>query len=500
MAVTRTINAEKLKADVVVIGSGGGLAAAVAARESGAGVILLEKDKIFGGWTKQANAFLAVGSPLQIQKNVTVTSDELFKKYMEYHRYYRINPRIVRAYLDKSGDTVKWLMKKGVEIDLLTNVAGLTVIHMPSNMMASVQDALLECAQDLGVTLMPRTAGKKIIRNTRGNITGVLAIRDKTEINIETKCVVIATGGFGANRELLKKYCPDYYDSMKLWTWPPFFKSHSGDGIYMAGEIGASLAEWVPIYHRAGPDFGGYPWKPNIPWALNRGMIWVNKTGKRFADENCVVMYAGNALRAQPDQIAYALFSDDLVEAAEAQGAVMPMDGSRVKQSKLGGGAIMSTPTPVTNLKEKLRGLVNTTGVIIADSWEEIALRIKVDPKVLKAEIDKYDSFCQKGHDDDFAKDPKSLVPLRKPRYYALRIYGDAGETLGGVIVNEQMAVLDKNSEVIPGAFVAGVLADGHQGQTYDHDALAGAAVGFAVVSGQIAGESASRFVKSFKK
>lgn len=160
---------------------------------------------------------------------------------------------------------------------------------------------------------------------------------------------------------------------------------------------------------------------------------------------------------------------------------------------------MIAKPVPVTGLAQKLEKLAEQTGLHITNNWKEIADWIGCDPEVLQAEIEEYNSFCDKGHDDIFAKDPKALIPLRRPPYYGLRIYGDVGETLGGIIVDENMAVLDTKAKVIPGVFAAGVIADGHQGQTYDHDALSGSAVGFAVVSGRIAGESAARYIKGIK-
>jgi fumarate reductase flavoprotein subunit len=364
-------------------------------------------------------------------------------------------------------------------------------------MMASVQKALIKSAKELGVKTLTRTSGKKIIQGANGRVIGVVAVdKDGKEFEIQTRSVVIATGGFGANRELLKKYCPDYYDEMHLWEWPVNFAAHSGDGMYMAEEIGAAMADWVPIYHRAGPDFGGYPWKPVLPRMMNQYMIWVNKTGKRFADEvGCMGMNAGNILLQQQDQIAYALFADDLVQTAEVEAAKPVVGAKPQKHAKLGGGAIVVTEQPFTGLREKLQELAEKKGLKIADSWDEMAGWMGVNPEALKAEIDEYNSYCDKGHDDAFAKEPKYLMPLRKSPYYAIRIYGDAGETLGGIKVDEHMAVLDKQGNVIPGVFAAGVIADGHQGQTYNHDDMAGSAVGFAVNSGRIAGRSAAKFI-----
>ena len=104
---------EGLKADIVVIGSGGGLAAAVAAAEEGASVVLLEKENILGGYTRQANGLMACESPAQKRMNITVTADEVFRRFMNWNHWYRVDPRIIRAYVNKTGDTIRWLEEKG---------------------------------------------------------------------------------------------------------------------------------------------------------------------------------------------------------------------------------------------------------------------------------------------------------------------------------------------------------------------------------------------------
>jgi fumarate reductase flavoprotein subunit len=488
---------KNLEAEVVVIGSGGGLAAAVAAAEVGAEVILLEKADILGGYTRQANALMACESPVQKRLNITLTGDEVFRRFVDWNHWYRIEPRVVRAFINKSGDTIRWLEEKGVEFELVTNDYGLSLIHVPKDMMASVQKALIQSAGELGIKMLLNTSGKRILRGAKGKVTGVVAVKDGKDLEIKTRSVIIATGGFGDNRELLKKYCPDYYDEMHLDDWPQH-EAHSGDGIYMAEEIGAAIADWVPIYHRgSGGGLGGPPWQPVLPRAMPQRMIWVNKIGKRFADEvSCGAregnMAGGNALFLQPDRVAYSLFGAELVQTIEAGGP--GLKAKPQKQAKRGGGAIIVTEQ-VAGLTEKLQKLAREGKIKIADSWEEIAKWIGCDPETLQAEIDEYNSYCDKGHDEMFAKDPAYLVPLRKPPYYAFRsIDAGVGQTLGGIKVDEHMAVLDRQGHVIPGVYAAGVIADGHQGQTYCYE-LGGCAVGFAVNSGRIAGESAAKFV-----
>jgi fumarate reductase flavoprotein subunit len=483
---------EELKADIVIIGSGGGLAAAVAAREMGADVLLLEKVGVLGGYTRQANGMMACESPVQKRMNVVVSRDTCFKTFMNWSHWYRINPRIVRAFVNKTGDTIRWLEEKGVkfEINIGYSKEGLQVVHLPEGMGAGVQRALIKKAEALGVRVLNKTSAKKILHGPKG-VTGVTAVVGEKEIQITAKSVIIATGGFADNKELLKKHCQDYYDGMPLDEWP-HHAAHSGDGLLMAEEIGGAIAHSVPIYH-LGPYYPGffYPWQSLLAMALNYNTIWINKRGRRFIDESgCPAMVSGNAILLQPDKVMYSVF-DDLLR-KNVEDGIDEMEGIPPKQAGKGGGTkVLEKGFP--GLAGDLRKQVQSGNTIIANSWDELALAIGAKPNILKAEIDEYNSFCEKGHDAVFGKAAKNLHPMIKPPFYAMKCYARVGETLGGVIVNEHMEILDTEGNVIPGAYIAGVLADGFQGQTYCTE-LSGSAMGFAVNSGRIAGENAAKY------
>jgi fumarate reductase flavoprotein subunit len=136
------------------------------------------------------------------------------------------------------------------------------------------------------------------------------------------------------------------------------------------------------------------------------------------------------------------------------------------------------------------------TLVKIADSWEEIARWIGADPKVLRAEIEEYNAYCDRGYDEIFVKERKYLKPLRKPPYYAIRCITSLGGTTGGIKVNERMEVLDTKYNVIPGLYASGVAADGWQGLTPCVESIVGPFT-FAVNSGRIAAEHALEYIKS---
>ncbi|OGO21685.1 MAG: hypothetical protein A2144_13650, partial [Chloroflexi bacterium RBG_16_50_9] len=346
----------------------------------------------------------------------------------------------------------------------------------------------------LGVETLLHTSGKRIRRRLKGSVNGVVAVKNGEEFLIKTRSVILATGGFGDNKELLKKYCPDYYDGMPVDHWP-HHSSHSGDGLLMAEEIGAAIADSVPIYH-IGPYYPGYlyPWQSLPAMAMHPCAVWVNNRGRRFIDEaGYGSMVVGNAIILQPDKVMYSLFDDELRKNVEEGRSVSA--GRPRKQAGRGGGTIEVAPEKgLPGLAEELQKHAKGGDTKTAASWDGIAKWIGADPEILKAEINEYNSYCEQGHDEIFAKDRKYLQPLRNPPYYAMRCYARVGETLGGIKVNENMEILDKQLKVIPGAYAAGVIADGCQGQTYCMD-VPGSAMGFAVNSGRIAGENAAKYV-----
>ena len=149
----------------------------------------------------------------------------------------------------------------------------------------------------------------------------------------------------------------------------------------------------------------------------------------------------------------------------------------------------------IPGFEKELRKRAEEDGaaIKISDSWDEIANWIGADPKVLKATIDEYNSFCDQGYDEIFAKERRYLLPLRSAPYYALRGMPVFLDTLGGIRINENMEVLDNQDNPIPGLYAAGVTTSGWESETYCGD-LSGSAFGFAINSGRIAGENAVKF------
>jgi fumarate reductase flavoprotein subunit len=503
MAVTD----ETRQAHLVVVGGGGaGLAAALAAAENGCkSIIVLEKAGSPAGSTIMAHDIFGAESPIQKRAGVDAPRDELFKVAMEWAHWTKINPRLVRAFIDKSGDTIGWLEKKGLQFELIQfypNQVPL-VRHSIIGHGASLMKLLRKNCEDLGVKILTRTPARKILRGEKGNVTGVVAEGKNGEITITAKSVVVATGGYGNNKEMLKKYCPYYHDNM-TYDGP---NGNTGDGINMATEIGAATAG-LGALNLHGPfltrrstsdnmniDAIGFDGAPiNITlWHLawEPEMLWVNKRGRRFIDEgyNLAFFSFGNAIAMQPDGICYTLFDHKTVKVIEEQGLIRPGAARRAVWLSV------EAAVPLPGLERELQKKQVDKGELkMSDSWNDIAAWMGADPSVLKASINEYNSYCDQGHDGLFAKDRRYLWPVRTPPYYAIRGHVAICDAYGGIKINENMEALDTEENPIPGLYAAGSTAGCVESEKYC-ERLTGHLVGWALNSGRIAGENAAKYL-----
>ena len=469
---------KNLEAQIIVIGGGGtGLAAAVAGAEKGAKVILLEKRRAAGGNTALARGIFAAESPVQKRMKIDAERDKLFTIAMSYS-HWKVNPKIVRAFVDKSGDTIRWLEEKGLKFeDILHYYPNQVprVFHVPEGRGAGLVKFLVRKCEEMGVLLLYETAAKGVLRSGKGKVTGVLAASKEKEFRIIGKSVIIGTGGYSGNRELLKKYYADYTEDLCLHGSP-----NMGDGLLMATEIGAAT-EGLGILHLRGPRFAGSSYIAVV--AEEPNTIWVNKKGERFIDEATAFYWpeVGNALNRQPDKISYSLFDERIKKGFMEQGVIK-------------GTAHYPPGTKMGELEKEFRHHLGKGAMKISDSWEGIAKWIGVAARALKKTIGEYNSFCDQRYDAMFMKDPKVLQALRIPPYYAFKCVQSFHGTIGGIKINHRMEVLDQQENPIPGLYAGGIDTGGWESDTYCLT-LSGSTFGFALNSGRIAGENASNYV-----
>jgi fumarate reductase flavoprotein subunit len=339
--------------------------------------------------------------------------------------------------------------------------------------------------------LLTHAPAKKILTGKKGNVTGVLAERKGDEFTVTAKSVIIASGGYGGNKELLKKYCPYCHDNMDCGGIP-----HTGDGLLMATQIGAATEGLgLLLLGGPGPDpkapmmrIGSPPDIIDSPLTgiiLEPNTAWVNKRGERFADESTGFNHflSSYAVNRQLDNVCYTLLDSQLVQTMTDKGLIIGFHKYRLADQR----------SKMPGLARELQVLAEKGWLKMSDSWGGIADYIGCDPKVLKATIEEYNTACDQGNDSIFAKERVFLFPLRVPPYYAIKANSGILDTIGGIKINEHMEVLNKKDNPIPGLYAAGVVAGGWQGDAYCA-VTSGAASGFAVNSGRIAGENAVKF------
>ncbi len=478
--------------DIVVIGSGlTGLTAALTAAEGGAKVILLEKMRSLGGSSNFPEGMFAVETEMQRQDSVGITRDEAFKKIMEYS-HWRANPRLVRVFVDESANTIAWLQQQGVEfIGPKANWENSPrTWHVlkgpPDGRGGPMIRALAVRARDLGVDIRLAAPVRSILKG-HDAIRGVIAEEDGEESEIAARAVVIGTGGYANNKEWIKKYA-GYELGRNLFPLGNVDKT--GDGIRMAWEVGAAEEGMGLLqYLRVGPLLGpGVKFMQQLECVAMQPNLYVNQAGDRYCDESMAPNFAfdGNALARLKEKHSYSIFDDGIKRDMVERGVV------------IGLGMVRAPGTKFLELDEELKEMVEkgNPNIFVANSIEELAGRMGVNPDALKATLDEYNGYCEKGHDDLFAKDRKYLRPLKGPRFYAVKSYMAFLGTLGGIKINHRMEVVDKEDVPIPGLYAGGLDAGGMYGDSYDV-IMSGGTSAFAANSGRIAGRNALAYLST---
>jgi fumarate reductase flavoprotein subunit len=458
---------EEINADIVVIGAGGsGLTVAVSAAEAGIkNIVVLEKAAQSGGNTTNVGVFFAVNSPLQKRLGINVTVEQAFREKMA-HDHWRQNARLIRDTIVKSGEVLQWLENKGMKIEQIKQFAGNDAPLVGHDMGGfgilgnTLLKVLRASCDKQGIRILCDTPAKKILTNKQGTVTGVLAAAKDREVRINAKAVILASGGFAHNRELMKKYFPSIVD-YQIGS----VRDMTGDGMVMAEEAGAFTEDQLAVLLVGGASARSSSLNINLDQRYD--FIAVNKDGERYFDESLSLKYNSdditNTLKRQHDKISFVLLDSEIVKDAADSGESAP-------------------------------GLKDSAGTTekIAETWDEIAEFIGSEPEVLKETIRRYNSFCEKSRDDDFFKDPKYLRPLNTQPYVAIRNRHSCQTTFGGIKINHHTEVLNKNDVPIRGLYAVGDCAGSWAPLTYSHR-YPGSASSFAVCSGFIAGEHVAK-------
>jgi len=484
---------KQLEADIIVVAAGtAGLAAAVAAAENGAGVIAFEKASTTGGAGNMALGPFAVESRMQRQRQIALTREQAFKIHMDY-THWRVDARLVKAFIDKSAGTIDWLENMGVRFNDIGChnrgfnftwhiVKGASSGPAETGLGANMMKALTDRAQELGVKILLHTPVRKILKEN-GRIAGVLAEDDSgEEIRTGAKAVIIATGGFGDNPDMIKKYTGFELERNLLGIRVP---GVTGDGLRMAWEAGAAATQVImEIAHVRIPGLVNF--SPAVLTFCQPGFI-VNQSGERFINEEVIgnPSFIANAVARQKNGCAFSIFD------TAAKNYFVETDFDFMPDTLVG-------LTRADGFDNEVEQAVNNgnDSIIVTDSLEEVTEKFGIKYDNLIKSVEEYNRACETGRDELFHKNARYLRPVKQPKFYASRLLPNAIGSMGGIKINYRTEVLDKDDEVIKGLFAAGLDANSMYGDSYPF-VLPGNTMGFALNSGRIAGENAAGFVLS---
>jgi len=444
--------------DVVVIGGGAaGLSAAIEASDAGSKVALLEKMPFVGGSTLLSGGIIyATGSEIQEKAGVQDSVDDLVNYWMERSEGHA-DETLLRTVAERSGDTINWLVNDvGVELPNL-NPAGTSPVlraHSTVDGGNGIIAPLKAYAEGKKVEFFLETAAKKFIQSDDGAITGVIAVdKNDKEITFNAKSVVLATGGFDRNEDLMKKYNPD---GMGKDNTNYVGMGNTGDGLLMAEKAGAEIIGNAGVIGIRGVE-GEPNFESEVSMIMWSPYLLVNKEGKRFVNEATDYPIIHTALSKQTDKSAYLIF-----------------DGS--------------------TYNELLDKAVERKEAFVSDSLEDLASQAGLDKAAFAATVAEYNGMVESGQDTLFGKDMSKQTKIEKPKFYAVKIASATIGTMTGVKIDKDTHVLGKDGKIIQNLFAAGEVANGDF--FYKEYPASGTSIQMSLTFGRIAGTNAAADAK----
>ena len=453
--------------DVVVIGAGGaGFSAAITARNAGANVVLLEKMPAVGGNSLISGAEMnAAKNWVQPKLGINDDSPELHAEDTFKGGDGKGDMKVINVMTHQALDAAKWCRDYlGVrfEDDNLFFFGGhsrkralIPVGHTGTEFIAKFQAK----ADELGIPVITNMKAEELIKNKDGRVVGVKATMDGSEYTFNAKGgVVLATGGFGANPEMVKKYNPKIDERFKTTDAP----GTTGEALYMAERAGAQLVNmgYIQTYPICDPISGAIEL---IADARFDGAIMLNQEGKRFVEELQRRDVLSEAILNQTGRYCWVLWNDKI-------------------------GSISNTVKAHANEYEAFtkQGIMTT-----CDDLKCIADFTKIPFDQLRKTVKRVSDMAGKGNDKDF-NHRSGLVDMQQGKYYVIKAVPSTHHTMGGVRINEKAEALTAEGKVIPGLWAAGEVT----GVTHGTNRLGGNAYTDIIVFGRIAGEAAAKAAK----
>ena len=492
------------EADVVIVGAGGaGMTAAMTASDAGKSVIILESQAMVGGNSVRSTGGMNAAKTVYQDENefgegagvekmlksaadnyadnefITSLAATVAQQWADYQAnpvgYFDSvelmeldtmvggkginNPELVKTLVEGTAPAIDWLDENGMSLHNVAAFGGASVkrIHRPVNEEGKVVSVgaylvpLMEKAcQDRGVEFILNTTADTILTDANGQAVGVSGTdKDGNTVTVNAKAVILATGGFGANLDMVASYKPELKGFMT--TNAPGIQ---GQGIAMATAIGAATVDMDQI--QIHPTVEANTSALITEGLRGDGAILVNANGERFTDEVSTRDKVSAAEIAQPGSFSWLIVDQAMADASNV-----------------------------------IQGYIKKGYTVTGATYEELAKEIEVDPAAFAATMEKWNGCVEAKTDADFGR-TSFANPLNTAPYYAIKVSAGVHHTMGGVVINSSTEVLKEDGSVIPGLFAAGEVTGGVHGA----NRLGGTAVADFVVFGRIAGASAAAFAK----
>ena len=489
-------------ADVVVVGAGGaGMTAAITAAAEGKSVVILESQSMVGGNSVRATGGMNAGKTVYQDENefgesagvektlktaaekyadnetITALAKTVSEQWAEYQKnptgYFDsvelmeldtmiggkgINdPALVETLCANSADAIDWLDEHGITLHNVSSFGGASVkrIHRPVNAegktvsVGSYMIPLLEeNCEKAGVKMMLDTTATEILTDANGAAVGVKATGASGEtVTVNAKAVVLATGGFGANLDMVVKYKPELKGFMTTNA-----AGIQGQGIEMAEAIGAATVDMDQI--QIHPTVEANTAALITEGLRGDGAILINEEGQRFIDE---------------------VGTRDVVSAAEI--------------AQTGSYSWLVVDQAMADASSVIQGYIKKGYTVTGSTYEELGKAMGVDAAAFAETMEKWNGYVEAKNDPDFGR-TSFANPLNTAPYYAVKVTAGVHHTMGGLKINANTEVLNEKGEVIPGLFAAGEVTGGVHGA----NRLGGNAVADFTVFGRIAGAAASDY------
>ncbi|MCI5774199.1 MAG: FAD-dependent oxidoreductase [Erysipelotrichaceae bacterium] len=454
---------ETLDTDIVVVGGGGaGLTAALSALQKGNDVIVIEKTGVLGGASAMAGAgTMATGSQWQKEDGFEDSPEQL-KADMLANGHNLNDEATLDIYVNTTGEAFDWLVSEDGANVPYQRSGEPTRSYSGEGRGAGVVSSLSASVEEAGGKIYTNTKGTELIV-TDGVVTGVKAEGETANYTINAKAVILATGGFGANDEMV----PDQYKEF-------VYAGHAGatgDGIIMAEAVDADLINMDLVNTQPNsmilPSGLGQYCNPGVAGAYNTsGAFLVNQDGVRFTNEQ------GNAWDLMQD-----------MKQNSAQYLIMDQSSFDAFNAGMTNSMIYSEEDVETWLANDGEG---NPFMVKADTIEELAGKLGVDAATLESTVTKFNEDVAAGT-DEYGRTLTVALSDEGP-YYALQMYIRYYASLGGLHINENMQVLNSNQEPVDGLYAAGEVVGGLEGDVY----MGATLFGWAITSGYNAGNAAS--------